>query len=169
MLLHAAGFDVSVLPPDADETLSPGVTMAQAAMELAMRKLASVPASAGLRIAADTLVVLGTTPLGKPQHREDAVAMLTQLSGYPHEVVTGFAVARDGHQHSEAVRTKVWFRRLSALEIARYVDSGDPYDKAGAYAIQGEAGAFVDRIEGSYTNVVGLPVAEVLMALAGLP
>lgn len=164
-LLHAAGFDVTVLLPEADESLPAGIPIVQSAVVLAERKLASVLRPDGRALAADTLVVLGDLPLGKPRHRDEAAAMLHMLSGAQHEVVTGFVVSREGRERAAAVRTKVWFRRLSEVEVERYLDSGEAYDKAGAYAIQGEAGAFVDRIEGSYTNVVGLPVSEVLAAI----
>lgn len=94
--------------------------------------------------------------------------MLRRLSGRRHRVVTGFVVARGAARRAEAVSTRVWFRDLSDAEIDAYLATGEPYDKAGSYAIQGIAGAFIDRIEGSYTNVVGLPLPEVLAAVEAL-
>lgn len=111
-------------------------------------------------IGADTLVLCDERPLGKPADEAEAVEMLELLSGRCHEVVTGVAlVAPPNARFVEVERTAVFFRSLQSAEISRYVDSGEPFGKAGAYAIQGLAAAFVDRIEGDYTNVVGLPVA----------
>jgi len=153
-----------VRPSHADEQLPTG-DIADAAVVLAERKLEAVDVGEELALAADTLVVLGDTALGKPRDHAEARAMLEALSGAVHEVITGFVVARGVRRRSGAVRTRVRFRTLSDFEIARYVASGDADDKAGAYAIQGEAGAFVDRVEGSYPNIVGLPLAEVLAAI----
>jgi septum formation protein len=112
-------------------------------------------------IAADTLVVKGSTVLGKPADRAEAATMLRLLSGRHHEVVTGICL-RDGHRNlqvSGSAITQVKFRRLSASEIAAYVASDEPRDKAGAYAIQERAALFVEEIRGCYFNVVGFPVA----------
>ena len=119
-----------------------------------------------LVVGADTIVSAGGEVLGKPKDEADAARMLRILSGTSHEVLTGvsFRTVRDGASDrvdTICVRTRVFFRRLSDDEIAAYVVTGEPLDKAGAYAIQGRAAAFVERIEGSYTNVVGLPLAEV--------
>ncbi|GAA5235829.1 septum formation inhibitor Maf [Verticiella sediminum] len=112
-------------------------------------------------LAADTTVILGDDVLGKPADRDEAAAMLGRLSGTRHEVRTALALAAlDGRLHEDVSITTVQFRPLSARDIARYCDSGEPYDKAGAYGIQGLAGIFVERIEGSYTGVMGLPLFE---------
>jgi septum formation protein len=166
-LLEAACFVVEVRPPDADETW-PGGSCAEGAVALAERKLAAVRGVAGLALAADTLVMVDGERLGKPEDAGAARAMLRKLSGREHEVVTGFVVARADQRRTAAVRTRVGFRTLSEAEIDSYLATGEPYDKAGGYAIQGIAGAFVDRIEGSYTNVVGLPLAEVIAAAEAL-
>jgi septum formation protein len=166
-LLEAACFAVDVRPPDIDETW-PGGSAAGGAIALARRKLDALGDEDGLRLAADTIVLLGERRLGKPTDAGHASAMLADLAGRRHEVVTGFCVARGSETRERAVTTEVWFRPLCAAEIERYVASGDPFDKAGAYAIQGAAGAFVDRVAGSYTNVVGLPLAEVLDAVEAL-
>ncbi|MBI5510069.1 MAG: septum formation protein Maf [Deltaproteobacteria bacterium] len=166
-LLEAAGYEVVVRVPSVDESFS-GPDSRQAVVEIAERKLDAVPPTDELAVAADTLVLVDDERLGKPADEDAARDMLRRLSGRMHEVVTGFAVARGGARRRGVVATRVWFRPLSALEIERYVSSGDPLDKAGAYAIQGGAGAFVDKLEGSYTNVIGLPLAEVLVAMESL-
>ena len=114
----------------------------------------------GLVIGADTIVVVDSTILGKPRDREDARQMLGSLSGRAHQVITGVAVVdpRGLRTVSRAEITKVFFKELSERELTRYLDSPEPYDKAGAYAIQGMAALFVERIEGCYFNVVGFPV-----------
>jgi septum formation protein len=106
------------------------------------------------------------TVLEKPVSELDARGMLAQLSGRAHEVLTGIAVVTADGEQGHVERTRVWFAPLTAGEIEWYVESGEPMDKAGAYAIQGLASRFVQRIEGSYANVVGLPVASVLPLLA---
>jgi septum formation protein len=120
----------------------------------------------GIVLAADTLVHLEDQILGKPVDVDEARAMLTQLSGRVHRVTTGVYVGRPGEAVPFCVSTEVVFRDLEALEIQRYVEGGEPMDKAGAYGIQGGAAGFVSRIQGSYTNVVGLPLAEVVAELA---
>jgi septum formation protein len=117
-------------------------------------------------LAADTTVVLGTEILGKPADAADAVRMLMALAGGRHEVLTGVCVMwGDGRVAVEVASTAVWLTAMSVDEIEEYVASGEPMDKAGAYAIQGIASRWVTRIEGSYGNVVGLPVALVYRLL----
>lgn len=121
----------------------------------------------GLIISADTVVFVPgeERPLGKPKDRNDASEMLRMLSGKSHDVVTGVTVSDTDMPEKEITfssSTKVFFRNLSEKEIIDYLDSGEPYDKAGAYGIQGRASTFVDRIEGDYFNVVGLPVARIM-------
>ena len=125
-------------------------------------------ASRGRVLAADTIVVLGRMVLGKPRDAADARRMLRLLSGKTHRVITGVAIARPGSIRMARAVTRVTFRRLGRAEIDRYVVSGDPADKAGAYAIQNAAGLFVSGIHGSWTNVVGLPM-EVVHRLLGPP
>ena len=114
-------------------------------------------------LGADTIVVLGSRILGKPSDASEARAMLRSLSGRPHEVLTAIVLVTPAGRvaNEQAVRTRVEFRALGEPEIDAYVESGEPLDKAGAYAIQGGAAEFVDHIEGSYTNVVGFPLDEV--------
>lgn len=166
-LLTAAGYTFEALPSDVDETALPGETP-----EAHVARLAEVKARAGLArrpgavvLGADTVVVLDGRILGKPADEDEARRVLGELSGRAHDVLTGVAVA-DGSGIRDAVaRTRVWFAELSAAEVAAYVASGEHRDKAGAYGIQGRASCFVERIDGSYSNVVGLPVAVVYRLL----
>ena len=112
-------------------------------------------------LGADTLVSLHHQVLGKPIDREDALKMLQSLSGEVHEVWTGLALVTNAGVWTRAIMTKVRFRHIMPIEIEYYLDSNEWCDKAGAYGIQGEAAIFVDSIEGSYTNVVGLPLSQV--------
>jgi len=121
-------------------------------------------------LGADTVVVVDGDVLGKTVDLDDAARMLRRLSGRQHEVLTGLALAWRGEVHTHLERTDVWIRDLPEEELAWYVASGEPVDKAGAYAIQGLASRFVTRVDGSYPNVVGLPVVAVvaLLGRAGL-
>ena len=112
-------------------------------------------------LGADTIVAIDGEMLGKPRNEAAAMEMLRALSGKKHFVYTGIALINGHKEYTKVVETKVWFRRLSEKEIKAYVASGEPLDKAGAYGIQGRAAAFVDKINGSYTNVVGLPLSQV--------
>lgn len=116
-------------------------------------------------LGADTIVVINNKILGKPRNAKEAKAMLQELSDAKHSVFTAVALVRDNTVRTKVVETKVWFRKLSEDEIDAYVQSGDSLDKAGAYGIQGKAAAFVDKINGSYTNVVGLPLSQVCKML----
>ena len=141
-------------------------TKAQVAWQrMQNRKLAPRPV-----LGADTEVALGHVIFGKPHDAKDAVAMLARLAGRTHEVLTAVAVRVDERTDVEVSVSRVTLRKLSATEIERYVETGEPMDKAGAYAIQGRAAAFVTRIEGSYSGVMGLPLAETatLLARAGI-
>ncbi len=163
-LLESAGLVVHVQASNVDEAW-PGGTIEAGVVQLAIRKLEAIGPVSGIVIAADTLVVLGDELLGKPTDATHARSMLTQLSGREHRVVTGFCVASGEKRCHGAVTTHVTFRTLTPAEISLYVASGEPFDKAGAYAIQGMGGALIERVEGSYTNIVGLPLAEVLAAI----
>ena len=122
---------------------------------------------AAVALAADTIVVLDEEVLEKPRDRSDAERMLRRLSGKEHRVITGVCVATEGEKRSRSVITSVRFTDLSDAALRWLVASGDGDDKAGAYAIQGLAGSFVDRIDGSFSNVIGLPLTETLQLLAG--
>ena len=169
-LLASAGIVVNVVPSGIPEELRPGETPDEHVRRLAAEKVRAVAASHPGRffIGADTVVVLDGEVLGKPRDAADAERMLRRLSGEVHDVITGYAVydAAVGRIHVEAVTTRVCFRSLGDEEIAAYVAAERPFDKAGAYAIQGRAAGMVRRIEGSYTNIVGLPLCETLETLA---
>jgi len=162
-LLRSAGFQFQVVPVDVDERPLAGEDPAVMVQRLATEKAALVSDRVpdGVVIGADTVVVVDAVILGKPGDDRDAAGMLRRLSGRSHEVLTGVAVHANGRRLVAVERTVVWFLPLSDADIAWYVSSGEPLDKAGAYAVQGLASRFVTRIEGSYSNVVGLPVARV--------
>ena len=168
-LLRAIGVEPVVQPADVDETPGRGEAAAALVTRLAAAKAEAVPAGDdSLVIAADTVVVLEGDILGKPTDADDARAMLRRLSGRTHEVVTGVHVRRGDRRASAVEVSEVRFRRLTSDEIDAYVATGEPLDKAGAYAIQGGAGAFVEGLTGSRTNVIGLPTAAVVGLADGL-
>ncbi len=171
-LLASAGVDFEVIPGDIPEHPLPGELPADHVVRLARQKAIHVAGKAAGRffIGADTVVVCDGEIMGKPKDAADAERMLFKLSGVSHEVITGFAIydrERDDAL-SDAVTTRVFFKHLREEEIRAYVATGCPFDKAGAYAIQGGAAYMVQRINGSYTNVVGLPLCEVVEALRRL-
>ena len=168
-LLTAADIPFSAHPVDVDETALTGESPGDCACRLARAKAEAVARPAGgVVLAADTLVVVDGAALGKPRDAATAAAMLRRLSSRTHEVVTGVAIVHDAGVSVDLVSTQVTFDTLSDAEIAWYVDTGEPLDKAGAYGIQGGASRFVTRIEGSYSNVVGLPVELVYRRLRAL-
>jgi septum formation protein len=172
-ILHAAGFSFSILSSAIDETPYPGESAHDLVQRLAVAKAELVAARAtgpAIVIGADTEVTLEGHIFGKPRSTDDASHMLEKLSGRTHAVVTGVALIRlpDAERHTFVESTLVHFTQLSADEITRYLATGEPHDKAGAYAIQGRAGRYIPRIEGDYFNVVGLPLARVTQALAEL-
>jgi septum formation protein len=166
-LLRAAGFAFDVQPANADESLHDGETAEQYVRRVADAKARAVLATARGRIvlAADTIVEVDKRILGKPADEDDAARVLRLLSSRRHKVLTAVTVACDAQVLTRVEVTGVEFAPLSDDEIAWYVASGEPVDKAGAYAVQGLASRFVTRIEGSYSNVVGLPVALVYAML----
>ena len=146
-----------------DESLAPGETAEGAAVRLARMKAATVAARETRPVlAADTLVVCEGRVLGKPSSPGEAAEMLRLLSGRAHEVVTGVCLFAGGAAHAELAKTVVHFAALSADEIAWYVSTGEPMDKAGAYHVDGRGGLFITSITGSPSNVAGLPVRAVL-------
>lgn len=162
-LLRQVGLDFAVDPADVDERLLPGESPGVFAVRIAVDKARAAAGRAGhgIVIAADTIVVLGDEVLGKPTDSRDAARMLGLLSGTEHHVLTGLAVmdVRSGRMVTQLASTKVWFRKLDRREIEAYVATGEPLDKAGAYGIQEKGSLLVQRIEGCYFNVVGLPLA----------
>jgi septum formation protein len=162
-ILSTLGIAFEVSASDVDETIREGERPLPHAARLAREKARAVSARAedAFVLGADTIVVIGAEVLGKPESDAHARAMITRLSGTRHDVVTAVALVRGGRVLEEiAVTTVVSMRALDAAAIDRYVASGEGRDKAGAYAAQGLASGIVERIEGSYTNVVGLPAAE---------
>ena len=159
-LLSLTGLPFRIDAPDVDETCS--LPPREAVKELSRRKaLAAAKLHPGCVIlAADTLVSVDEKALGKPQDADDAYRMLSLLSGRWHQVYTGVTVVdRDGNLHCEADVTDVHFEEMSEDAIRRYIATGEPMDKAGAYAVQGIAGLWIDQLRGSHTNVIGLPMA----------
>jgi nucleoside triphosphate pyrophosphatase len=169
-LLRAAGIPFLVHPPDVDERLRAGETPHSAVERLARMKAeacaGAYPADAIL--GADTAVVAGKEILGKPSGPEDAARMLRLLSGRTHEVLTGVCLVAGGRSAGRVESTLVRVAPLSDAEIAWYAASGEPDDKAGGYAVQGLASRFIEAIEGSYSNVVGLPISSVYAMLMQL-
>ncbi|MGH8597678.1 MAG: Maf family protein [Gammaproteobacteria bacterium] len=165
-LLRVLGVRFRVVDVAVDETQQDDEDPRHYVIRLARTKAAAGRACTGGEtvLAADTSVVLDLQILGKPRDPADAANMLRRLSGCWHEVFTGVALAGETEE-TLCVATRVRFRPLTAIDIERYCASGEPFDKAGGYGIQGLGGAFVDRIEGSYSNVVGLPLSETVYLL----
>jgi len=161
-ILQQAGIPFTVRVAGVDETPLPGEAPVDYVRRLAAWKAEAVEASEDeVVLGADTTVVVGGEMLAKPDDEADARRMLGLLSGRRHEVITGICLRRGGRLVCDHATTAVWFSAMSEDEIAEYAASGEPLDKAGAYAIQGLASKFIERIEGDYFNVVGLPVALV--------
>ena len=172
-LLEMLGIPHVVDPPHVDERAEPGELPETQAARLAREKaLAVATRSPGATVlAADTVVVLGDRALGKPISAADAVRMLRELSGREHRVVTAVALARDGNVYERCDVTRVQFRRLADETIEAYVATGEPLDKAGAYGVQGYGAVLIERIEGDFFCVMGLPLRLVtdLLEEAGEP
>jgi len=168
-LMSLAGIEFSVVPADICEDVLPGEQPQDHVLRLSREKAQAVADKADGRffIGADTVVVLDGKIMGKPVDDQDAFEMLSELSGRTHDVITGFTVLdlETGICISRSVRTEVLFKILTAREINGYIATGCPMDKAGAYAIQGGAGHFVRSINGSYSNVIGLPMTELYEVL----
>ena len=164
-LLRAAGFAFEIQAADRDEVPYPAEAAPDYTLRVARDKahhVANFPSSAGaIVLGADTEVVQDSRILGKPRDSSDAAVMLRNLSGTAHEVLTAVVVRAGDRELSEVVSTRVHVATLSDEDISWYVASGEPMGKAGAYGIQGRAARFIDRIEGSWSAVVGLPVATV--------
>jgi len=170
-LLIAAGYRFTVDTADVDETPQAGEAAGAYVARLAEAKARAVLARRpdALVLGADTTVVVDGHILAKPEDPADAARMVRQLQGRAHEVLTGVALVSATWARVAVAATTVWFAPMTTAEIDAYVASGEPMDKAGAYGIQGRAARYVTRIEGSYSNVVGLPVALVHTLLAGYP
>jgi septum formation protein len=169
LLLATAGFAFDVRAPDVVETMYEDEPAAEAVLRLAELKAAAVDrASNDVILAADTMVVLDEDSLGKPSDRDDAIEMLTTLSGRTHSVLTGWVAIGQGGERFGVAETRVGFKSLDPDAVIAYVDDAQPFDKAGGYAIQGEDGRLIEHVDGSRANVMGLPLREVADALADL-
>ena len=166
-LLAMLGLEFEIFTADIDETMDPALSAEQAVAAVCERKARAVGEGhpGRLIVAADTIVVVDETILGKPHCEDEARQMLHSLSGRSHRVMTGFCLWRDGACETHVETTKLWFRDLSDGEIDAYVATGSPMDKAGAYGIQDQAAVFVQRLEGDYYNVMGLPLCALTQAL----
>ena len=168
-LLKLFGVPFTVRVADIDETMDPAKTPFDEVARVSHAKALAVSRGSGdVVIAADTIVVCGGRVLGKPRDAEDAAAMLRLLSGRDHQVMTGCTVLRDDTAVTFTEVTDLHFRELSDREIARYVASGEPMDKAGSYGIQGGAALFCTHMVGDYYNVMGLPVCRLGETLRGI-
>lgn len=173
-LLEQIGLQFTVIPSRAEEHILPGETPEQLVVRLSLDKASEVANRSAIDgrwvIGSDTIVLCDNQVLGKPTDPQHAAQMLRMLSGQEHQVLSGFAILdrKTGEQRAEAVATRVRFRELTELEIERYIATGEPADKAGSYAIQGLGVCFVAAIEGSYSNVVGLPLCRLTLAMKEL-
>ncbi|MCZ8519092.1 MULTISPECIES: Maf family protein [Paenibacillus] len=166
-LIGSLGLPYAIRVSDVDETTEPGLTPAQIVEELSARKAGAVcerckaEEASGIVIGSDTIVVLDGQVLGKPQDEEDAFRMLSALQGRRHQVYTGVACfdLDSGERHVSHRVTEVFMKVLKESQIRRYIATGEPMDKAGSYGIQGLGATMIDRIEGDYFNVVGLPLS----------
>ncbi len=170
-LLEQIGLQFEVDPSNCEEVMQTDMTPHELAKSLSRQKAEEVaqryPNS--IIIAADTFIAFGDQFMGKAHTDVEAKEMLTELNGKSHSVITGFTIidTSNGNTASNAVETKVWFRAQTEQEIDSYVKSGEPIGKAGAYAIQGLGAVIVERIEGDYSNVVGLPLSALVQTLKG--
>ena len=160
--------DFRILPDNSDEAIEPGESPEQTVCRLALQKALNVSYLCDLSdtiVAADTLVYLDGVPLAKPSDRADAAIMLRALSGRKHTVYTGLAIVKGETQTVVAELTDVYFRELNEAEILAYVDTGEPMDKAGAYAAQGRGAVFIERVDGEFFTVMGLPLCRLTVML----
>ena len=168
-LLRSAGISFEGIPSEVEEEMEEGETPDEHVIRLARLKAVKVGKKHKTRwvLAADTVVVIDGRILGKPRDRREAEGMLEMLSAREHRVVTGYCLLQmsSGKSRQGRVVSRVRFKELSLDEIRWYLDTGEPFGKAGAYAIQGKAAFMVQEVRGSYTNVVGLPLCEVVEAL----
>ena len=167
-LLVAAGFEPEVRVPEVDESILVGESANSLVERLAVKKLDAVINVGECGVAADTVVSVNEKILGKPGTPEIALEMLQTLSGETHQVITGVALSGPKGRRSLIVATKVKWRELTKEEIVTYIQTGEPLDKAGGYGIQGGGKNFVVSFEGSFDNIVGLPVKEVISCLSEL-
>ncbi len=164
--MEMAGYRFSVRPADVDETLEQGVSPMEAVVYLAEIKSKAIPLSKGdVLITSDTVVSLDGEILGKPVDEKEAKNSLKGLSGRAHEVYTGVCIRSSEEIRTFFTCTRVFFYPLEEEEIADYISTGEPWDKAGGYGIQGRGALFVEKVEGDYYSVVGLPIARLVREL----
>ena len=169
-LLENLGYVFQIIPADIDETINGTKSPEEIVKELALQKATYVADSVNypaIIIGSDTIVVVDNTILGKPENNEDACNMLKMLSGRSHQVISGIAIIDNSNNKKivDSISSDVYFRAISKEEITSYVKTGEPLDKAGAYAIQGLSSTFIEKINGCYNNIVGLPIFKVTQAL----
>jgi septum formation protein len=166
-LLKQLGISFEVISPNADETPKKNETPSALVSRLALDKARSIRSKSAIIIAADTIVVdpSGKKILGKPRSKPEAEKMLRMLQAATHTVLTGYCLLEGSHSRVKVVRSRVKMRALSARQIRAYVATGEPMDKAGSYAAQGRGMALIEKINGSYANVVGLPICQVVQDL----
>jgi septum formation protein len=171
-IMRTLGVSFSIIPPDIDESRKPYESPKDYALRVAYEKAQKVGNLFPDKwiIGADTIVVLKGKVLGKPKTEKDAVSMLKRLRGNWHKVYTGYCVLNMSKQviYQDVAETKVFIKDLTDEEIAKYIKTAEPFDKAGSYAVQGKGGYMVKEIKGSYTNVVGLPICEITEVLLSL-
>ena len=169
-LLTKMGYTFEIIKPDVDEHVEGPARDVVRVLSQRKAEAAARDVHSGVIIASDTLVSLDGAALGKPEDETDARRMLHMLSGRTHEVFTGVTIIDTDHNRAQTrvVRTGVQFRNLTDAEIDQYISTGEPMDKAGAYAIQGGAGAFVEACDGSSENVIGFPVDDIQAMLDGI-
>lgn len=166
-IMENAGFKFAVREPNVEENLKIKLPPIDLVMKLALKKATAVSKNSEdeVIIGADTIVCIDGKNIGKPTNADEAKLMLEQLSGRLHRVYTGVAIIAKDRQETFFVQAKVNFRELSPETIQNYIKSGEPFDKAGGYAIQGLGSTFVEKIDGDYFGVVGLPIAQVALRL----
>ena len=167
-LLKMIAEDFEIYPADIDETLPEDIYVQDSAEFLAVQKAQKVAPifQKDMVIGCDTVVLLDGNILGKPKDEQDAFRMLSLLSGRTHQVITGVCLIQNGETQAFSESTEVEFYTLSSQEIREYIATGEPFDKAGGYGIQGKGGVLVKRISGDFYNVVGLPVGRLKRALS---
>lgn len=166
-LLKYLDIPFSIIPSNADETIDPNQPIVEEIKRLAYKKAFDVlnRNQEALVLGSDTVVVIDNEILGKPKDKEEAFSMLKKLSNRKHQVITGVCLISEDKTDIFASISDVYFHELSDDEISNYIENEQPFDKAGAYAIQGKAGLFIDRIDGDYYSVMGLPIALIYQHL----
>lgn len=168
-ILKEAGLSYQIIPSQVEEKFNTSLSVEEAVMDLAHQKALWVSnliqEEEALIIGADTIVVVDKTVLGKPKDHNDAVRMLQMLENNVHQVYTGVSLIKGKQEYKFYEKTNVYFKPMSKCDIEKYIEEENVYDKAGSYAIQGEAMRYIDHIEGDYYNVIGLPIKRLLEEL----